>query len=264
MKGRSLRFIQITDTHLCDRADGLLRGVNTAATLAAVVAQIRAREPHIDGVLATGDLSHDGGTPSYRRLITLLRPLRAPIYCLPGNHDALSSFACLLKAAQTQSGGRLLKDRWQLIFLDSAVPGAVHGHLRPAELARLHTALSDQRDRHALICLHHQPVQVGSAWIDRSMLDNADAFFDIVDRHINVRGVLWGHVHQVFDAERNGVRLLATPSTCVQFKPGCTDFTLDDEAPPAYRWLELHDDGSIATAVESIFIPPCSDESGAG
>lgn len=247
-----LRFVQITDTHLCDRADGLLRGVNTAATLAAVVARIRAHEPHLDGILATGDLSHDGGTPSYRRLIALLRPLQAPSYCLPGNHDALSSFACLLKAAQTQSGGRLLKDHWQLIFLDSAVPGAVHGHLRPAELARLDAALREYPDRHALICLHHQPVPIGSAWIDRSMLDNADAFFAIVDRHANVRGVLWGHVHQAFDAERNGVRLLATPSTCIQFKPGCTDFTLDDEAPPAYRRLELHDDGSVATAVESI------------
>ena len=59
-----LRFIQITDTHLHDHADGTLRGVNTAQTLAEVVELVRAREPHIDGILATGDLSHDGGTPA--------------------------------------------------------------------------------------------------------------------------------------------------------------------------------------------------------
>lgn len=246
-----LRFIQLTDTHLFDRADGTLRGLDTARSLSAVIAQVRAREPRIDGILATGDLSHDGGTPSYRRLMQLLAPLHAPVYCLPGNHDALGVFACVLKGSQVQSGGRLLADNWQLIFLDTAVPGAVHGHLRPAELARLDRALSEQPDRHALVCLHHQPVPVGSAWIDRLMLDNAGAFFAVTDRHPQVRGILWGHVHQTFDATRNGVRLLASPSTCIQFKPGCEDFTLDEPCP-GYRWLELCADGGIDTGVERL------------
>lgn len=245
----TLRFIQLTDTHLFDRADGTLRGLNTADTLAAVVAQVRTREPRIDGILATGDLSHDGGTPSYRRLIHLLSPLNAPVYCLPGNHDALGVFGCVLKGSHVQSGGRLLAGEWQLVFLDSTVPGATHGHLRPAELARLNGALEEHPERHALICLHHQPVPVGSAWMDRLMLDNAEAFFETIDRHANVRGILWGHVHQIFDASRNGVRLLASPSTCIQFKPGCGDFTLDDEAP-GYRWLELRADGGLITGVE--------------
>lgn len=248
-----LRFIQITDTHLFDRADGTLRGLNTADTLAAVVAAVRAREPHIDGILATGDLSHDGGTPSYRRLIGLLAPLNAPVYCIPGNHDALSVFGCVLKGSRVQSGGRLLAENWQLIFLDSSVPGAVHGHLRPAELARLDAALSEHPDRHALICLHHQPVPVASAWMDRIMLDNPEAFFAVIDKHPNVRGILWGHVHQPFDTLRNGVRLLASPSTCIQFKPGCEDFTLD-EPWPGYRWLDLREDGGIDTSVVTLSV----------
>lgn len=246
-----LRYVQITDTHLFDRADGTLRGLNTAQSLAAVVAQVRAREPRIDGILATGDLSHDNGTPSYRRLIQLLAPLNAPIYCLPGNHDALGVFGCVLKGSRAQSGGRLLAENWQLVFLDTAVPGAVHGHLRPAELARLDGALKEYPQRHALICLHHQPVPIGSAWMDRLMLDNATAFFEVTDRHPQVRGILWGHVHQTFDTIRNGARLLASPSTCIQFKPGCDDFTLD-EPRPGYRWLELQADGSIETGVEQL------------
>ena len=244
-----LRFIQITDTHLFDRAEGTLRSQNTTQSLAAVVAQVRARGSHIDGILATGDLSHDGGTPSYRRLVQLLAPLHAPIYCLPGNHDALGVFACALKGSQVQSGGCLLADNWQLIFLDSVRPGAVHGHLRPAEFARLDAALRGHPERHALICLHHQPIPVGSAWLDKLMLDNAAGLFEIVDRHAHVRGILWGHVHQSFDATRNRVHLLASPSTCIQFKPGCADFTLDDQ-PPGYRWVELHADGNITTDVE--------------
>ncbi|MBI5040318.1 MAG: 3',5'-cyclic-AMP phosphodiesterase [Gammaproteobacteria bacterium] len=248
MSANPLRFIQLTDTHLSDPADGTLRGFNTAQSLAAVVEHIRTHEPRIDGILATGDLSHDGGTPSYRRFVQLLAPLDAPIYCLPGNHDALNIFSCALKGSRVHSGGRLLADNWQLIFLDSAAPGAVHGHLRPAELARLENALREHPERHTLICLHHQPVPIGSAWLDKLILDNADALFEVVDRHSQVRGILWGHVHQTFDMTRNDVRLLSSPSTCIQFKPGCDDFTLDDKAP-GYRWLALHGNGNIDTDI---------------
>lgn len=252
-----MRFIQLTDTHLLDHADGTLRGLNTAQSLAAVVAHIRAREPRIDGILATGDLSHDGGAPSYRRFMQLIAPLNAPIYCLPGNHDALDVFAHALQGPHTHSGGRLLADHWQLVFLDSTVPDAVHGHLRPSELARLDTALREHPHRHALICLHHQPVPVGSAWLDELMLDNAKGLFEIVDRHAHIRGMLWGHVHQTVDTTRKDVRLLASPSTCIQFKPNCDDFTLDDR-PPGYRWLELHADGRIDSGVE--YAPTAWDE----
>jgi Icc protein len=46
----------------------------------------------------------------------------------------------------------------------------------------------------------------------------------------------------------NGVRYMATPATCAQFKPRSDDFALDDK-PPGYRVLELMPDGSIATEV---------------
>ena len=37
-----------------------------------------------------------------------------------------------------------------------------------------------------------------------------------------------GHVHQESDAVISGIRMLTTPSTCVQFAPGSEDFALDD------------------------------------
>lgn len=66
-----------------------------------------------------------------------------------------------------------------------------------------------------------------------------------------VRGVLWGHIHQELDVERNGVRLLATPSTCIQFAPRSDDFALD-HLLPGYRWLRLHADGRIETGVSRL------------
>lgn len=245
----SLRFVQITDTHLFDHADGRLYDLNTAESLAAVISSIRRSRAHIDAILVTGDLTHDGGTPALRRLAHQLGALNAPVHLLPGNHDDTRLFACALKRGGFHTRGSFTLRCWQTVLLDCAVPNAVHGHLRSAELARLDATLHADPGHHALVCLHQQPVPVGSAWLDRHMLDNADALFAILDRHPQVRGVIWGHVHQDFDALRNGVRLLASPSTCIQFRPQCAEFTLDDK-PPGWRWLDLHPDGSIETGTE--------------
>ena len=75
--------------------------------------------------------------------------------------------------------------------------------------------------------------------------------FAVTDRHANVRAIIWGHVHQEFDALRRGVRLLAVPSTCSQFLPHSDQFAIDP-APPGYRTLTLRGDGSIATNVVRI------------
>ena len=89
---------------------------------------------------------------------------------------------------------------------------------------------------------------MGSAWLDQQMLSDAEAFFEVLGRFPLVRGVLWGHVHQELDRRCGDLRLLCTPSTCIQFMPGQSDFAVDTCAP-GYRWLELSGDGSLATGV---------------
>ncbi|PJO85956.1 3',5'-cyclic-AMP phosphodiesterase, partial [Salmonella enterica subsp. enterica serovar Kentucky] len=53
---------------------------------------------------------------------------------------------------------------------------------------------------------------------------------------------------QELDLDLNGRRLLASPSTCVQFKPHCANFTLDTIAP-VWRTLELRPNGVLETDV---------------
>jgi Icc protein len=87
-----------------------------------------------------------------------------------------------------------------------------------------------------------------SRWLDSVGLTNAAEFLNTIDRHQNVRAIVWGHVHQSYDSLRKGVRLLATPSTCAQFLPKAQDFAVD-QRPPAFRTLELRADGSLLTEV---------------
>lgn len=243
-----LRLLHITDSHLFADADTTLRGVNTRATLAQVMDAATACDPSPDAILATGDLSEDGSEGSYRAFRELAGAPGVPVHCLPGNHDEPDAMRRVLDRAPLSVHPEVEAGDWVLVLLDSRVAGSPGGRLADAELRRLDDALARHHRRHALVCVHHQPVPMGSRWLDRHRIANADALFDRLASHRNVRALLWGHVHQALDTERDGLRLLSTPSTCDQFLPGSDRFATDDR-PPAWRRLELHDSGRIDTSV---------------
>ena len=174
--------------------------------------------------------------------------LGLPVLCLPGNHDEPRAMRRELAGAPFVLGGHVDLGRWRIVLLDSCIPGSAGGALSAQELAQLDEALGGAGARHCLVCLHHHPVAMSSRWLDRVGLSNAAEFLHLIDQHKNVRAIVWGHVHQAYDALRKGVRLLATPSTCAQFLPNSDDFAVD-RRPPAYRTLELRADGSLVTEV---------------
>jgi len=225
-----------------------VRGVATAATLARCVAHAKQRHPRPGAVLLTGDLVHDDPA-GYAALAAQFRDAGAPVHCLPGNHDDPADVKRALDAAPFVQGFATRYGRWMLVMLDSTVRGQHGGFLAGSELARLDAALEAQPDAFALVCLHHHPVPHGSGWLDELMLANADDFFAVLARHGGVRGLAWGHTHQPFDGTRGRIRLMGTPSTCMQFAQDADQFEVDDR-PPAYRWIELGDDGAIETGIE--------------
>jgi len=242
-----LRLLQISDPHLSAHADAALRGVVTRAALRNVLQHARAHHETAEAVLLTGDLVNDdaGGYAAVRELFGALGK---PIYCLPGNHDDGASMRRELGQAPFQVGGQVDIGAWRIVMLDSSVPGQAHGRLSERELQRLASALASADERHVLIGLHHHPVRLGSRWLDSVCLQNAEELFALTDRSPAVRAMVWGHVHQQFDSRRKGVRLLAAPSTCVQFLPHSDQFAVDPR-PPGYRRLTLRADGSLDTDV---------------
>ena len=246
--GDTVRVLQITDTHLNARRGGKLLGLDTDYSLQAVVELVNDEYGTPDVLLATGDLADAGAGDAYRRAIGYFDTLTAAHYWLPGNHDRRETMLDI--AGPERLPGEIRIGAWQLVLLDSQVPGKVGGHLGHAELERLEACLEAAVEGrlYSLICLHHQPVPIGCAWLDQQMVRDAPAFFEVLERFPLARAVLWGHVHQEFDRRRGDLRLLCTPSTCVQFLPGQLDFAVDTR-PPGYRWLELGLDGSLATGV---------------
>jgi len=246
----SVLLVQLTDSHLFAEAGGKLLGMDTAESLQRVVDLVLDEQPRIDLMLATGDLSQDGSLASYKRFRQLSERIDAPVRWCPGNHDELAPMQEATRGSDMMNPV-LDIGNWRVVMLDTLVPGSVFGLLRQEQLELLDEALSETPERHYLVCLHHHPVTIGSRWMDGIGLHNRDELFSVINRHPGVKALLWGHIHQEFDESRDGVRLLATPSTGVQFTPGSEAFDVDKRAP-GYRWLRLYADGVLESGVSRV------------
>jgi len=201
-----------------------------------------------DLLLATGDLSEDGSRTSYLTLRNYLKPLGIPILALPGNHDDPGLLAEIFPGSPVDTIRVSEHGPWQIIRLNSCLPGRPEGRLGEKMLADLESFLKNNEQRPLLVALHHQPVSIGSPWIDKYRLQQPEPFLQLIDRQTNVKAVVWGHVHQVFEASRNGTAMLGSPSSAINGLKAAQKFT-PDASGPAFRWLELKADGTTLTGV---------------
>ena len=244
-----IKLLHITDPHLGGVPGERLMGLDTDESLRDVLQlmQPTARQAH--HLVATGDISGGGDTTSYQRFLKILSQYTSlPISWLPGNHDSAAAMAAVDALAREPI---VELGNWLLILLNTGDPGKIPGYLAPSELAILERSLTQYPNRPTLVFLHHHPVPLGSEWLDGTMLRNADALFAILGQHDQVKALSWGHVHQEYSGEWKGIKLFATPSTCIQFAPGEADFTLDHNMP-GFRWYHLHPDGHLETDVQRV------------
>lgn len=234
--------LHLTDPHLFADRSGELRGTTTYESLSAVLDHYRAGDWRADIALVTGDLIHDDSPEAYERFVELMASLDLPVYCLPGNHDVRDLMRSALDEAPFRYCESFESGNWLLVSLDSCVTGQAGGHVSAAELDRLDREIHASGAAHVMVCLHHPPVPMRSRWLDSVGLENGEELLQRIAVSGKVRLVAFGHVHQPYDADHDGIRIIATPSTCRQFKQRSTLFAVDDN-PPAYRRIRLLEDG---------------------
>lgn len=244
----TIRLLHLTDHHLFDRPEETLLGVNTRATLNAVINAVSPLVQDFDGIIDTGDFTQHENRQAYLHFAEMIKPLAKPLFWTVGNHDdgnviqdLLSTNPQILPHKQV-----LLGQHWQMILLDSHIAGKPAGRLATAELERLAECLAQYPERFALIVMHHNILPTHAKWLDQHSLQNHDELWQMLCDNPNIKGILHGHIHQQTDSLWHGIPIFATPSTCFQFKAGCDDFTLD-LIPPGWRELTLLPDGTIQT-----------------
>jgi Icc protein len=242
----SISLTQITDLHLGDHSEFRLGGVPTLASFEAVLRAVEEQGRGADRLLLTGDLASDCQPHAYQQLNRILRHQQKQAIWLPGNHDDPALMREHLVDYPPTPYVEL--GCWGILTLDSSVPDQPGGHIAEVQLQQVQQSLKALEDKFILVAMHHSPVPVGCAWLDRQQIDNQQQLYQLLQSQSNIKAVVTGHVHQQFEGYWGNLPIYCTPSSCVQFKQQSFDFALSEQ-PPAYRWFNLHDDGSLETDV---------------
>jgi Icc protein len=243
------RLLQITDLHLRAVTGDTLLGVDTWHSVEAVLDQALA-EHQPDALLITGDVAQDPDPDLYARFYGWLKGrYPGPTLVTPGNHDIAGNMGALLETERLELAG------WQVLPLDSHVDDEPQALVSEADFAALAAACNksanDSANDHLLVATHHPPVDIGCPWLDRDRIQNGRELLEWMAEHGRIRALVFGHAHQELNLKHRHLSLLGTPSTCIQFEPGSSRFSVDEQKP-GYRWLLLGEDGSVRSEVRRV------------
>ncbi len=247
------RILQLSDVHRFADPDGRLFGIPTRELFEDVLAHVERSGLRPDHVIVTGDHTHDELPETYAAVREELAPFLDRLWVLPGNHDD----RVVLRAAfgdriPADGNGRVTfsfrAGDWLCLGLDTQVPGAVGGRLGAEQVDWIRAQLADHRPRAAVLFMHHPPVDLGLAWLDRIGVEDADLLRALLVEEPRIRLVCCGHVHHESSNRVGSAEVVTVPSTGLQFSP-TGDVAEFVTAPPGYRLIELGDDGYSTTVV---------------
>jgi len=254
----AMRLLQLSDPHLLADPAGLCRGRPSLDLLRHALRQthdqLQARGLAPGRLLISGDLCQDESWGGYRRLAEALAAspfaeLEPPLL-LAGNHDHALALRAALGRQAVLAPALLDWGSWQLLLLDSHVPGRVGGRLGPRQLDWIAAQLP-RSERPLLVAVHHPPLAIGDPGLDAIGLEDGEALLALLRRCGRWRGLLFGHIHQHWSGSQplcDGQRvvpLLGCPSTLWPF-PAVQPCPLGREQDLGGRLLELGPDGELS------------------
>lgn len=193
-------LIQITDTHILPPGEVLYDEVDTELHLAKTVERINRMRPVPDVVMITGDLVEKGDKAGYQHFLELIKPLKMPVYVLPGNHDNPQTMTEVFAGTShfpvnDNTFQYAVEDLpFRILALNSRSNGSELPELDEQRLSWLTREL-DQSDKPTLIALHHPPMTTGIELIDMGGSDWFKGFKSALAEHNHVKLVICGHCH---------------------------------------------------------------------
>jgi Icc protein len=247
------QILQLSDLHPFADPDERLNGIPTRELLAEVVAHVQESGLRPDHVVVTGDHTHDERPETYAAVRELLGPFIDRLWVVPGNHDdraALrSAFADRIPVDGTDRiTFSFVAGDWLCLGLDTHVPGAAGGKIGADQVEWIRTQLHEHKPRAAVLFMHHPPVDLGLAWLDRIGIEDGYVLRDLLAAEPRIKLVCCGHVHHESSNRVGTAEVVTVPSTGLQFSP-VSDVVEFVAAPPGYRVIELDGDGYSTSVV---------------
>ncbi|HLF30221.1 MAG TPA: metallophosphoesterase [Xanthomonadales bacterium] len=214
-------LVQMTDTHIETPGKLLYGKVDTAVHLQESVREINAMQPQPDLVMVTGDLVETPSEASYAHFSSLIKPLRAPVYILPGNHDdpqlmlELYGDTALFPAVHSTLQYVIDDFPVRILALNSHFQGSELPDFGTHRLQWLQQTLAES-DRPTLIAIHHPPMKTGIGFIDMVGAQWYAGIRDVIAQHAQVHLVIAGHGHTDLIGRIAGVPVYMAGSTAHQ------------------------------------------------
>ncbi|ATF95444.1 3',5'-cyclic adenosine monophosphate phosphodiesterase CpdA [Cedecea neteri] len=244
-----MRILQLTDIHLFSDTSSAA-AIKNRASFDSVVSYIISHRDllNVDGIVVSGDISHDGSVESYRYFFSKMELLDIPYAYLLGNHDSAEH----VLLAHQQHGGinnvdafQLSDSQWRILFVNSVVKGDDYGLISPQELNQLESQLSDS-DRKTAVFLHHHLLPVGTPLVDECLLLNGHELLSVCRRN-GVRFIGSGHAHTLFQRKTGDILLSVSPAVCHQWENGATSVKIVENS--GFSVISLADRPVIKTFI---------------
>lgn len=178
----------ISDLHISDNAFD-------EAVFMQAVTEINNLQP--DMIILSGDVTNNGYYRQYQQAIKYLDMFDAPLFAVPGNHDARNLGHQSFEELIGESSWKLTKeDDFMVIGLDSSSPDEDRGHVGNPQRMWMEHQL-DQcviNDLSSIIVLHHHVIPIPDTGRERNVLSDAGDLLKTLTTH-EVDLILCGHKH---------------------------------------------------------------------
>lgn len=203
-----MKFIHLTDTHVTGNGNELY-GEDPAMRLSSAVRSINEEHGDADFVILTGDLTHWGDRDAYRAFKKEISQLAMPVHLMVGNHDDTAAFTDAFPDMPRDPNGfvqyALDTEHGRFLLLDTKAKGTHAGAYCPARRDWLRHRL-ETSDGPVLLFMHHPPFETGIKAMDRIMLQDAEAFHDLIAPYKSrIQHLFFGHVHRAIFGNWRGL-----------------------------------------------------------
>jgi 3',5'-cyclic AMP phosphodiesterase CpdA len=225
----SLKFVQLSDTHISDRESTpykLLKQSNLLLTSA--VKQINSING-VDFVVFTGDMVDEPTEAYYNDFFTALTELKYPVIMAFGNHDTLSyskdktyltkeeALALVKKYNPNYPFGKTYyafnpKPDYHIIVLDLSIPDAktANGEISQEQLAFLEDELEKNKNNVVLIFQHFPVLEPFES--EHHKVINADKYFEVIRKYKNPIVIFSGHYHTTKIIREDNIIHVSSPA----------------------------------------------------
>ncbi|MEM9499785.1 MAG: phosphodiesterase [Pseudomonadota bacterium] len=210
-----MKLLHMTDIHLTTPGQ-TIGGRDPNENFERALAHAMISHADAEALFITGDLSDWGEVSDYERLKTIAGKLPMPVHLCIGNHDDRPTFLSVFP--ELKGAGGFVQDVVKLslghaILLDTWGPESHAGHFCEHRAAWLAEQL-EMLDGPVWIFMHHNPVPLRIAPMDKIMLLDAEPFAETVTPYREkIAHIFHGHCHLPLTGTIRGIPFTAPRGT---------------------------------------------------